>query len=108
MFRPALAIHRPWVDLLTKRTLLYEHLRSFRNADDFPAKVTSPRLADRRDAAALERFAEAVLNVYVDLGRELLTSTAPVDSFVLQRPRWDSDQGDQGEREGQRQAVTVG
>ena len=58
MVPPRLAIHVPWANLLTQRTLLHEHVRSFRGADDFVAKVASPRLADRRDAAALERFAD--------------------------------------------------
>ena len=83
MVRPPLAIQVPWLDLLTKRTLLHEHLRSFRGADDFLAKVTSSRLADRRDSAALERFAEAVFNVYVDLGRELLIAIAPADRSAI-------------------------
>lgn len=76
---PPRAIDVPWRDLLTKRTLLHEHLRSFRGTADFVARATSSRLVDRRDAAALERFAEEVFNVYVDLGRELLIAAAPDD-----------------------------
>lgn len=83
MMRPPRAVHVPWTDLLTQRTLLHEHLRSFRDAEDFVARVTSPRLAERRDAAALERFAEAVFNVYVDLCRELLMSSAPSDRSAI-------------------------
>jgi hypothetical protein len=83
MVRPPLAIHVPWTDLLMKRTLLHEHLRSFRDADDFLERDASSLLADRRDAAALERFAEEVFNVYVDLSRELLTSITPADRAAI-------------------------
>jgi hypothetical protein len=84
MLRPLpRAVQLPWKDLLTKRTLLHEHLRSFRGAEDFVAKVTASGLADRRDAAALERFAEEVFNVYVDLGRELLMAIAPDDRSAI-------------------------
>jgi hypothetical protein len=71
------AVRTPWDDLLTKRTLLHEHLRSFRGGEDFVAKVTSSRLSDRRDAAALERFAEGVFNLLIDLARELLATAHP-------------------------------
>jgi hypothetical protein len=78
-----LAVKVPWNNLLTKRALLHEHLRSFRNAEDFVIRVTSSRLTDRRDAAALERFAEEVFNVYVDLGRELLMCMVPADRLEI-------------------------
>jgi hypothetical protein len=77
------AVQVPWEDLLTRRTLLHEHLRSFQGADDFVAKANSPRLDDRRDVAALERFAEEVFNVYVDLGRELLIAMRPDERAVV-------------------------
>lgn len=38
---------------------------------------------DRRDVAALERFAEEVFNVYIDLGREFLIAVAPGDRSAL-------------------------
>jgi hypothetical protein len=41
MARPPRAVHVPWTDLLTKRTLLHEHLRSFRDAADFVTRATS-------------------------------------------------------------------
>jgi hypothetical protein len=60
---PARAVDVPWRDLLAKRALLHEHLRSFRGPEDFVARATSTRLADRRDAAALVRFAVEVFNI---------------------------------------------
>jgi hypothetical protein len=83
MTRPPPSVQVPWTDLLTKRALLHGHLRSFRDAGDFVARATSSRLADRRDAAALERFAEEVFNVYKDLGRELLMSSTPADRSAI-------------------------
>jgi hypothetical protein len=77
------AVQVPWEDLLTRRTLLHEHLRSFRGADDFIVKANSPRLDHRRDVAALERFAEEVFNVYVDLGRELLIVMRPEERAAV-------------------------
>jgi len=71
------AIQTPWEDLLTKRALLHEHLKTFRDGRHFIAKSTSMRMSDRRDAAALERFAEEVFNVFVDLGREWLAASHP-------------------------------
>jgi hypothetical protein len=77
------SVEVPWKDLLTKRTLLHEHLRSFRGVEDFVARMTSSRLSDRRDAAALERFAEEVFNIYVDLGRDLLARTVSADRSLV-------------------------
>jgi hypothetical protein len=77
------SVHVPWTDLLAKRALLHEHLGTFRGEEDFTAKATSSRVSDRRDAAALERFAEEVFNIYVDLSRELLGATNPDDHAAL-------------------------
>ena len=38
------SIHVPWTDLLAKRALLNEHLRSFAGADEFVARMLSSRL----------------------------------------------------------------
>jgi hypothetical protein len=77
------SIQVPWRDLLLKRALLHEHLRSFKGSEDFVAKATSARLRDRRDAAALERFAEEVFNVYVDLARELMLTLRPQERVAI-------------------------
>ena len=73
------AVEVPWRDLLTLRTLLHEYLKDFHGSEDFVARATSTILPDRRDVAALERFAEEVFNVYVDLCREWLSAARPAD-----------------------------
>jgi len=49
-------------------------LRQFRGSDEFIARSQSNRLEDRRDVAALERFAETVFNVYIDVAVEVLVA----------------------------------
>jgi hypothetical protein len=73
----------PWRDLLLRRALLHEHLKSFKGKEDFVAKATSARLHDRRDAAALERFAEQVFNVYADLAAELMLTLRPQERAAI-------------------------
>lgn len=77
------AITIPWEDLLAKRALLHEHLKYFSGAEDFVAKTMSSKLSDRRDTAALERFAEEVFNIYVDLGAELLALSDPHERAAI-------------------------
>jgi hypothetical protein len=66
------AVAIQWSNLLTQRALLYEMLRRLAGRDDYIRKSTSLDLEDRKAAAALERFTEDVINVFIDLSKDLL------------------------------------
>jgi len=74
-----------WKNLLTQRKFLYELLRQFEGRDDFIARSQSDRLEDRKDVAALERFAETVFNVYIDVAIELLVARAPAEGSEIKK-----------------------
>lgn len=76
-------IRLPWDDLLAKRALLHETRRQFDGVEDYGRKIASEALQDRKDAAALEHFAETAFNLLVDLSRELLVQMNPSDRGAI-------------------------
>lgn len=55
----------------------------FADRDEFILKSTALALEERAAAAALERFAEDVINVFVDISKELLKELLPADAQAI-------------------------
>lgn len=68
---------------MSKRALLHETRRQFEGLDDYGRRIASGNLSDRKDAAALEHFAETVFNLLVDLARELLIQVNPPERRAI-------------------------
>jgi uncharacterized protein YutE (UPF0331/DUF86 family) len=73
------AIATQWSNLLTQRVLLYKLRQSFADRDDYVRKSIGLDLEERTATAALERFAEDVINVFIDISKDLLRELHPDD-----------------------------
>jgi len=78
-------IRAAWEDLLSNRALLYETFKQFKGPNDFERRLLSQNLADRKDVAALEHFAESCFNLVADLAKEFLCVQHPDQRSELKR-----------------------
>jgi uncharacterized protein YutE (UPF0331/DUF86 family) len=76
-------IAKEWSNLLTQRALLYPLLKKFAGRDDFVRKSEDLSLDARITVAALERVAETVFNVFIDLAKDLLVGLHPDDDRAI-------------------------
>jgi hypothetical protein len=73
----------PWNDLLKHRVLFHQMKKAVGDVNQFQKLLSSPRLEDQNQAAAVEAYANRTFNLVIDMTKALLASVAPEDSSTI-------------------------